>query len=340
MKDKRNTYKALRQQVYRLGDYAIVPIRYEDRFLIMKWRNEQIYHLRQDGLLTEKDQEKYFMEVVRKLFEKAQPDQLLFSYLKKGKCIGYGGLVHIDWQQKKAELSFIMQTDLEEKYFDRHWINFIKLIEKVAFNELNFKGIFTYAYDLRPYLYSVLEKAGFKQKQRLKNEIIIDEKPVDVVIHRKSQPEILFRDIDKNDEKLLYDWANDPLVRQQSFNSQEIDYQTHQKWFARKLQDKNTLFWVAQKDEKPIGLVRFDIQNDYAVIGVSIDKNQRGKGYGSTILTQASQSFVNVFRLPIYAYIKQTNIASIRSFEKAGFILKKSEVINDVDSVLYIKKLQ
>ena len=40
------------------GQYKIVPIRYEDRFDIMKWRNEQMYHLRQSKPLTEEDQER------------------------------------------------------------------------------------------------------------------------------------------------------------------------------------------------------------------------------------------------------------------------------------------
>jgi len=233
-----------------------------------------------------------------------------------------------------------MDTKIEEKVFEKHWLTFIHLIEKVAFNQLQFNTIFTYAYNLRPHLYPVLEKAGFALDKILPNEIIVNDKPIDVLIHQKNQPDILFRNADKNDVKLLFNWTNDDLVRQQSFNSDKIIYEEHQKWFASKLQDKNTLFWIAQKDEIPIGLVRFDIQKDYGIIGVSINKNQRGKGYGGTILTQASQNFVNVFNLPIYAYIKQTNIASIRSFEKAGYVFEKNEVINRVDSVLYIKNVQ
>ncbi len=339
MKIKNRKYKSINKQVFSVGNYSIVPIRNKDKYLILQWRNEQMYHLRQQELLTKKNQDTYFNNVVAKLFDQEKPEQLLFSYLYNDICIGYGGLVHTNWQEKTAELSFIMDTKLEDKSFEKQWLIFIHLIEKVAFNELNFDTIFTYAYDLRPHLYPVLEKADFVQQKVLPNKIIVDNQPIDVLIHQKESPDILFRNADKNDVKLLFDWTNDNLVRQQSFNSDKIEYKQHLKWFTGKLQDKYTLFWIAQKDETPIGLVRFDIQNDYAVIGVSIDKNQRGKGYGGAILTQASQSFVNVFRLPIYAYIKQTNIASIRSFEKAGYVFEKYEVINEVDSVLYIKKV-
>lgn len=39
------TYKCLNQQVFESGDYKLVPIRHEDRYSIMQWRNEQIYSL-------------------------------------------------------------------------------------------------------------------------------------------------------------------------------------------------------------------------------------------------------------------------------------------------------
>ena len=184
MKIKTRKYKPLKKQVFSAGDYKIVPIRDKDKYEIMKWRNEQMYHLRQNEILTKEKQEEYFKKVVAGLFEKEKPEQILFSYLKNDQCNGYGGLVHIDWEQKTAELSFIMDTRLEKNEFEKHWLQFVRLIKQVAFGELNFKYIFTYAFDLRPHLYPVLEKAGFQQVKRLKNEIEIDGKKTDVVIHQ------------------------------------------------------------------------------------------------------------------------------------------------------------
>ena len=113
-----NYYKALNNQIYSIGDYSIVPIRYQDRFEIMKWRNEQIYHLRQKEFLTENSQEKYFAEVVSNLFKIKNPVQLLFSFLKNNNFIGYGGLVKINWINKNAEISFLMYYYLEKNHFE------------------------------------------------------------------------------------------------------------------------------------------------------------------------------------------------------------------------------
>lgn len=178
-------YMCLNKQVYSSGHYSLVPLRDEDKFPIMQWRNEQLYHLRQQKPLTAEDQEKYFNTVVAGLFEQVQPVQLLFSYLENNRCIGYGGLVHINWKDRHAEISFIINTELEKDFFEQHWITYLSLIERVAFEELNLHKIFTYAFDLRPHLYQAVEKAGYIQEARLKEHCFFENRFVDVVIHSK-----------------------------------------------------------------------------------------------------------------------------------------------------------
>lgn len=175
-------YKALTQQIYEHGEYRIIPIRHEDRYEIMKWRNEQIYHLRQTDPLTEASQDKYFNDIIAPLFEEKHPEQLLFSLIKGTKLIGYGGLVHIDWVKSTAEISMIMETRLEQKYFIEIWIVFLCLIKDVALNT-GLKEVYTHAFDIRPKLYVALDKAGFKMFDRMKRAGRIGSELVDVVKH-------------------------------------------------------------------------------------------------------------------------------------------------------------
>ena len=180
-----NFYKVLNNQKFSISEFSIVPIRYEDRMAIMKWRNEQVYHLRQNKPLTEPDQDNYFNNVVKKLFSQEKPNHLLFSYLQDGLCIGYGGLVHINWIDKNAEISFVMNTKLEKKNFSTNWKIFLKLIEQVAFIDLNFHKIFTYALDLRPHLYVTIEDSGFVKEAILKEHCFFNGTHKDVIIHSK-----------------------------------------------------------------------------------------------------------------------------------------------------------
>lgn len=180
-----NSYKVLNQQIFTNEEYSIVPIRMQDRYYIMKWRNEQLYHLRQAKPLTKEDQDEYFNNVVEKLFEEQQPKQILFSFLKGEKCIGYGGLVHINWIDKHAEISFVMNTIMEVKYFKENWDIFLQLLEKMAFKNLNFHKLFVYAFDLRPHLYSMLENNDYFLDARLKEHCLFNGQFKDVVIYSK-----------------------------------------------------------------------------------------------------------------------------------------------------------
>lgn len=178
-------YKSLKSQNFLIDNFSIVPIRFEDRIDIMNWRNEQIYHLRQDKPLTLEQQDFYFTNVVSGLFAQEKPNQILFSFLEKGKCIGYGGLVHINWIDKNAEISFIMQTSLEKDRFAEIWSNYLSLIEQVAFKELNFHKLYVYAFDLRPHLYTCLESNLYFKDAVLNDHCYYNEKFIDVVIYSK-----------------------------------------------------------------------------------------------------------------------------------------------------------
>lgn len=182
------SYKILRTTAVKHNSFSLVPIRYEDRFDIMHWRNQQIYHLRQTTQLTEAQQEAYFSNVVAKLFEQEFPSQLLFSYLENDTCIGYGGLVHINWVDKHAEISFIMNTELEATHFAFHWQTYLGMIEEIAFNGLKLHKLNTYAFDIRPHLYTALEQAGFQKEAILNEHCLIDGVFKNVVIHSKINP--------------------------------------------------------------------------------------------------------------------------------------------------------
>lgn len=154
----------------------------------MRWRNEQIYHLRQAQPLTEADQERYFSTIVAALFEATAPNQILFSFLKHETCIGYGGLVHINWVDRHAEVSFIMDTKLEAEYFETIWSEYLPLIEQVAFKELDLHKVFVYAFDLRPHLYTMLENNAYTREATLKEHCLFEGEYKDVVIHSKIHP--------------------------------------------------------------------------------------------------------------------------------------------------------
>ena len=152
---------------------------------IRLWRNEQMEVLRQDHALTQKDQDMYWNHVLLPSFFQEQPKQILFAYEKDKQLIGYGGLTHINWKVRNAEVSFLMDVEFVKNtaLYQLSFDTFIHLLKLVAFNELSMQRLFTETFDIRPYHVIILEENGFKLEKRLKEKIMLGNRRVDSLIH-------------------------------------------------------------------------------------------------------------------------------------------------------------
>jgi RimJ/RimL family protein N-acetyltransferase len=149
-----------------------------------------------------------------------------------------------------------------------------------------------------------------------------------------------FRKAIRSDSTLYFIWANDPLVRSQSYNSENISIEEHNKWFNDKLSDETCYLYIFQNSlDANIGQVRIQkTKPSHAVIGLSIDSAFRGKGFGTQLLQLASEEFFSLNSdTVIHAYIKLENTSSKRIFEKAGFELAEVLLYNNIRSYHFIK---
>jgi RimJ/RimL family protein N-acetyltransferase len=317
-------YRCLKQQVFEFKQFKIVPIREIDKYDIMKWRNEQIYHLRQSKPLSKYDQKLYFSNVVSKLFDQEKPNQIIFSFLENDECIGYGGLVHINWIDKNAEISFILNTHLEKDHFNEYWSIYLAIIEKLAFDELQFHKIYTFAFDLRPHLYKVLERNNYSNEAILKEHCLFQGKMIDVYIHSKVNSKIHLAPANESDIQLTYSWANDPLVRNHSFNKNFISFENHENWFKSKLSNINCVYYILKKGCNSLGSIRVDIEENHksGVISYLIDPTVHGKGYGRLILEKFEREMKRTMdfqKLNLIGYVQSTNEPSIKIFRKLDY---------------------
>ena len=74
------SYKILKKKIICSNNFKLKSLRSQDRYKIMRWRNEQMYHLRQTKKLTKKDQDLYFKDTIYKQFSQDKPEQILFSF--------------------------------------------------------------------------------------------------------------------------------------------------------------------------------------------------------------------------------------------------------------------
>lgn len=334
------TYVCLQQQEQKIGNFSIVPLRYEDRFSIMKWRNEQIYHLRQARPLTEDDQQHYFNNVVAKLYDNPKPDQILFSYLENENCIGYGGLVHINWIDRNAEISFIMDTQLEKEHFAEHWSNYLTMLKKVAFSDLNIHKIYTYAFDLRPHLYTMLEANGFVREAMLKDHCFFEGKYKDVVIHSfiNYQYDIInYVDCTREQHLEILNLRNLDDVRRWMVNQEVIPEENHFRFVESLKGNPNRLYFAIYRDGLLVGTYNLT-KEDERVWERGIIANPLTQGKGETI-TWEKQILAKLPKHGIKAVtakVKQDNPKSIKYHEKLGY----QEQSRDNEYIYYTLRLQ
>lgn len=123
------------------------------------------------------------------------------------------------------------------------------------------------------------------------------------------------------DMRFFFTLRNESRVRKTSFNKNHIEWGEHREWFLKMLKRPDSCAFVVKVNRKKVGQVRMDFHGNSSDISVSIAPSDRRKGYAAITVDAASRyvfkKYPNVNK--IFAYIKPSNIASIKTFKKAGF---------------------
>lgn len=178
-------YKSLKNNSIQELDFEIRPISLNDMESIRVWRNQQMDVLRQKKVITKEEQVFYFNNYIIPTFNQKFPNQIIFSFLKSNVLIGYGGLVHISWEDKRAEMSFLLNPDyiLDSTIYKEYFQVFIKFMKIVSFQQLNFHKLFTETYSQRKFHISILEECGFEIEGILRDHINLNNKYINSLIH-------------------------------------------------------------------------------------------------------------------------------------------------------------
>lgn len=161
---------------------AVQPCHIQD---IRQWRNAQMDVLRQLAIITAEEQETYYHKYIWPVMSSPQPKNILLAYMKNDNLIGYGGLVHIAWEHRRAEISFLLNSDLAGTYEDYtlHFPTFLRLMKTLAFDDLGLNRLSTETYAIRKSYISALETSGFHREGILRHNVTINLSPVDSFIH-------------------------------------------------------------------------------------------------------------------------------------------------------------
>jgi RimJ/RimL family protein N-acetyltransferase len=180
------TYRLLEPPARAAGVYAVRSIARPDMEAIRRWRNAQMDILRQAAEISPAEQERYFELAVEPAFALERPRQILLTLLEDGEPVGYGGLTNLDWEARRAELSFLVAPERAARpdVYERDFRAFLELVvDGVAISGLNLHRVFAETFDVRPHHVAILEAFGFVPEGRMRDHVRIGGRYVDSLLH-------------------------------------------------------------------------------------------------------------------------------------------------------------
>lgn len=132
---------------------------------------------------------------------------------------------------------------------------------------------------------------------------------------------VYLRSAQEADMDLLFEWANESVVRKNSFSTSNFTYEEHKQWYHKLLERKDSMQYICMCGEEAVGQIRIVMQADTAEIGYSVCVEKRGKGYGKLMLQLLTEKIKSDFPeiRKITGKVKKDNLISQKAFLRAGY---------------------
>ncbi len=142
----------------------------------------------------------------------------------------------------------------------------------------------------------------------------------------------------QSDCEVFWEWASDPEARAVSFHNEAISWEQHTKWFRAKMEDPQAILYTAtDATGLLVGQVRYQIEDSRAVLSISLGERFRGSGLGQKVLALAVEKFFQDSEVEyIDAYVKPTNMVSLKLFSGAGFRRLPAKSIEGQECVHFV----
>lgn len=133
---------------------------------------------------------------------------------------------------------------------------------------------------------------------------------------------LALRPLTAQDRDCLLAWRNDPYIVARSTSRRCVSPEEHADWFAHVLTSEETLAFIVEHDESPIGHVRFErTAPDTCIITAYLLPAHTGRGLGVTAICLGCETAREHWHgIRIVACVREDNAAGRSAFRKAGFL--------------------
>lgn len=148
---------------------------------------------------------------------------------------------------------------------------------------------------------------------------------------------LVLRAASMDDAQLLFDWANDPVTRKNSFNPEPILWASHVEWLQKKLSDHSARLFVLELDDVACGHIRYQLEKSGdALLSFVVAPGFRGMGIGDSLVTKSRSVICKQWpSCRVKALTLQGNRASLSIFRKNGFVEERGTFDGKGCSIFY-----
>jgi len=154
-----------------------------------------------------------------------------------------------------------------------------------------------------------------------KGMALVDAKGTQRVADHLMSQSITLRRARPEDCDSMLEWRNDEETRRHIFETTLISPDDHRSWYNKAITNPDCLLLIGEIDNQPIGVLRFDLKADKAIVSVYLVPSNHGRGIGTqlirsgTLWLKKNQPEVKL----ISARVLSNNKASLTAFKKAGY---------------------
>ncbi len=197
--------------------------------------------------------------------------------------------------------------------------------QKFVYTNYNQANCFIDAFDFSgPSLKTAIEQSFIV---KVKGQKIIDgnsnKRLLKLFLQLELKDQLRLRKANDSDLQITYSWATDKAIRAFSFQQHEITIEEHTNWFQRKIKNCKCIYLIAEMENQLIGSIRFDINQNEALISYLVSSKFHGQGLGQVLLTKGIEYLVNnkitATTKTIVGFVIPANIPSVKAFERLGF---------------------
>lgn len=183
-----------------------------------------------------------------------------------------------------------------------------------------------------------------RRRQIEKQDGIVDGKGpkriIDALFYRREDI-VFLRKATSEDSLQVLDLSNQQHVRKYSIHRNPILWETHQIWYDKVLSSPMHCFLiVTDHSNQVLGQIRYERIEQTAVISISLSNALLGRKVSRSLIQKSLEVVQQEWKdvQNIIAYISNENLASKKTFERAGFELAVSNLDNK-DLLTYIYKM-